>query len=160
MRHAAAIASRSKHRRGSAPRVVAVAIRTASSMLLSEGLGSLLLAATVVGSGVMAERLSGGNTAIALLANTGATVAVLGVLIGLLGPISGAHFNPVRFWHMPCSTCPSCNHRSMHAPDSGSGSRKAWPPGAWFWWSSVTGALRTHPGWWQPGSGPLIGSRR
>ena len=65
-----------------------------SRALLSEGLGSLLLAATVVGSGVMAERLANGNTAVALLANTGATVAVLAVLIGLLGPISGAHFNP------------------------------------------------------------------
>jgi len=63
--------------------------------LLAEGLGSTLLAATVVGSGVMAERLSGGNTGIALLANTAATVAVLATLIALLGPISGAHFNPV-----------------------------------------------------------------
>jgi glycerol uptake facilitator-like aquaporin len=60
----------------------------------AEGLGSLFLAATVVGSGIMAERLAGGNTAIALLANTGATVAVLATLIGLLGPVSGAHFNP------------------------------------------------------------------
>src|SRR6185312_10220977 len=62
--------------------------------LLAEGIGSLLLAATVIGSGVMAERLAGGNTAIALLANTGTTVAALAVLIALLGPISGAHFNP------------------------------------------------------------------
>jgi glycerol uptake facilitator-like aquaporin len=62
--------------------------------LLAEGLGSALLAATVVGSGVMAERLSGENTGIALLANTAATVAVLATLIALLGPISGAHFNP------------------------------------------------------------------
>lgn len=62
--------------------------------LLAESLGSLLLAATVVGSGVMAERLAGGNVAIALLANTGATVAILAVLIAMLGPISGAHFNP------------------------------------------------------------------
>jgi glycerol uptake facilitator-like aquaporin len=62
--------------------------------LLAEGLGSTLLAATVVGSGVMAERLSGGNTGIALLANTAATVAVLATLIALLGPISGAHLNP------------------------------------------------------------------
>jgi len=62
--------------------------------LLAEGLGSALLAATVVGSGVMAERLSGGNTGVALLANTAATVAVLATLIALLGPISGAHFNP------------------------------------------------------------------
>ena len=60
----------------------------------AEGVGSLLLAATVVGSGVMAERLAGGNLAIALLANTAATVAVLATLIALLGPVSGAHFNP------------------------------------------------------------------
>jgi glycerol uptake facilitator-like aquaporin len=60
----------------------------------AEGLGSLLLAAAVIGSGIMAERLAGGNLAIALLANTAATVAALAVLIALLGPISGAHFNP------------------------------------------------------------------
>jgi glycerol uptake facilitator-like aquaporin len=62
--------------------------------LLSEFVGSLLLAATVIGSGVMAERLADGNVAVALLANTGSTVAALGVLIALLGPVSGAHFNP------------------------------------------------------------------
>ncbi len=62
--------------------------------LAAESLGSLLLAATVVGSGIMAERLSGGNMAVALLANTAATVAVLATLIALLGPVSGAHFNP------------------------------------------------------------------
>src|SRR5437764_15441035 len=62
--------------------------------LSAEAIGSLLLAATVVGSGVMAERLAGGNAAVALLANTGATVAVLATLIALLGPVSGAHFNP------------------------------------------------------------------
>ncbi|MBL8298854.1 MAG: aquaporin family protein [Rhodanobacteraceae bacterium] len=60
----------------------------------AEALGSLLLTATVVGSGIMAERLASGNVALALLANTAATVAVLATLIGLLGPISGAHFNP------------------------------------------------------------------
>lgn len=65
-----------------------------SRRLLAELLGSVLLAATVVGSGIMAERLSGGNVAVALLANTGATVAVLATLIALLGPLSGAHFNP------------------------------------------------------------------
>ena len=62
--------------------------------LMAEGLGSLLLAATVIGSGIMGERLAAGNLAVALLANTGATVAVLAVLIALLGPISGGHFNP------------------------------------------------------------------
>ena len=49
----------------------------------------------MVGSGIMAERLAGGNLAVALLANTAATVAVLGTLIAPLGPVSGAHFNPV-----------------------------------------------------------------
>lgn len=62
--------------------------------LAAEGIGSLLLAATVIGSGVMAQRLAAGNAAVALLANTGATVAVLAVLIALLSPVSGAHFNP------------------------------------------------------------------
>ena len=66
-----------------------------SRRVVAEGLGSLLLAATVIGSGIMAERLSAGNVAIALLANTAATVAVLAALIALLGPVSGAHFNPV-----------------------------------------------------------------
>jgi len=63
--------------------------------LLAEGVGTLLLLAIVIGSGVMAERLAGGNAAIALLANTGATVAGLWVLIEIFGPVSGAHFNPV-----------------------------------------------------------------
>jgi glycerol uptake facilitator-like aquaporin len=54
----------------------------------------MLLAAAVIGSGIMADRLSGGNQAIALLANTGATVAALATLIAVLGPMSGAHFNP------------------------------------------------------------------
>src|SRR5215831_7204158 len=62
--------------------------------LVAEGLGSLLLAATVIGSGIMAQQLAQGNLAVALLANTGATVAALLVLIALFGPISGAHFNP------------------------------------------------------------------
>lgn len=62
--------------------------------LAAGGLGSVLLAATVVGSGIMAERLAAGDVAIVLLANTGVTVAVLAVLIALLAPTSGAHFNP------------------------------------------------------------------
>jgi glycerol uptake facilitator-like aquaporin len=62
--------------------------------LLAEALGTALLLAVVIGSGVMAERLSGGNAAIALLANTLATVGGLYILIEVFGPISGAHFNP------------------------------------------------------------------
>jgi glycerol uptake facilitator-like aquaporin len=69
--------------------------RSLSRRLVAESLGSAFLAATVIGSGVMAQRLAGGNDAVALLANTGATVAVLYTLITLLGPVSGAHFNPV-----------------------------------------------------------------
>ena len=61
---------------------------------LAEGLGTMALLAVVIGSGVMAERLAGGNMALALLANTLATVAGLWVLIEVLGPVSGAHFNP------------------------------------------------------------------
>lgn len=62
--------------------------------IFAEFLGSALLAGTVIGSGVLAVRLSGGNDGIALLANTGATAAILYVLITALAPISGAHFNP------------------------------------------------------------------
>lgn len=62
---------------------------------LAEFLGALLLTAAVVGSGIMGERLASGNAAVALLANTAATVAVLAALIVTFGPISGAHFNPV-----------------------------------------------------------------
>ncbi|MEO7654555.1 MAG: MIP/aquaporin family protein [Sphingomicrobium sp.] len=62
--------------------------------LAAEALGSFFLFATVIGSGVMAETLAGGNVAVALLANTLATGAMLFVLITMLGPISGAHMNP------------------------------------------------------------------
>ncbi len=65
-----------------------------SRRLLAEGLGTAILVATVVGSGIMAERLAGGNLAIALLGNTLPTGAILVVIITILGPISGAHFNP------------------------------------------------------------------
>lgn len=80
---------------------------TLPQKLLSELLGTLLLLAVVIGSGIMAERLAGGNVAIALLANTLATVGGLYVLIEVLGPVGGAHFNPavslVMAWrgHLP-----------------------------------------------------------
>ncbi|MEM6614940.1 MAG: MIP/aquaporin family protein [Pseudomonadota bacterium] len=67
---------------------------TTSQKILAEGLGTAFLLATVVGSGIMAERLAGGNVAIALLGNTIPTGAILVVLITMLGPVSGAHFNP------------------------------------------------------------------
>lgn len=65
-----------------------------SRPLAAEFIGTAFLLTTVVGSGVMAERLAGGNVAIALLGNTIPTGAILVVLITMLGPISGAHFNP------------------------------------------------------------------
>ena len=65
-----------------------------SHRLFAEFLGTLLLLAVVIGSGVMAERLAAGNVALALLCNTVATVFGLFVLIEVFGPVSGAHFNP------------------------------------------------------------------
>jgi len=74
---------------------------SSSRRLVAECLGTALLLATVVGSGIMAERLAGGNVALALLGNTIPTGAILFVLITVLGPVSGAHFNPavtLAFW--------------------------------------------------------------
>jgi glycerol uptake facilitator-like aquaporin len=68
---------------------------SSSKRYLSELVGTAALLCTVIGSGIMAEQLAGGNMAVALLANTLATVFALYVLIETLGPISGAHFNPV-----------------------------------------------------------------
>ena len=62
--------------------------------LAAEALGSFLLFATVIGSGIMAQNLAGGNVAVALLGNTAATAAMLYVLIAMLAPVSGAQFNP------------------------------------------------------------------
>jgi glycerol uptake facilitator-like aquaporin len=69
-------------------------VRPLPERLLAEGLGTALLLATVVGSGIMATRLSDGNDGLALLANAAATAGVLYALIAVLGPTSGAHFNP------------------------------------------------------------------
>jgi glycerol uptake facilitator-like aquaporin len=67
---------------------------TLSQRLLAEAIGTGILVATVVGSGIMAERLAGGNEAIALLGNTLPTGAILIVIVSIFAPISGAHFNP------------------------------------------------------------------
>ena len=159
-----------------------------SRRLGAEALGSLLLAATVIGSGIMAQRLASGNIAIALLANTGATVAVLATLIALLGPVSGAHFNPAvslvealrgklswpdtesmhscKSWavvrvlgsRMPCLNFPSCKHQCMSGRGLPSGSRRELP----HWVSCslcwATDALKMPRGWSQGGLVPHIGS--
>lgn len=65
------------------------------ALLLAEFVGTAMLLCAVIGSGIMAERLAGGNLALTLLTNTMATVFALFVLIETLGPVSGAHFNPV-----------------------------------------------------------------
>lgn len=70
------------------------AIEPLARRLVAEGLGTALLVATVVGSGIMAERLAGGNDALALLCNTIPTAAILVVIITIFAPLSGAHFNP------------------------------------------------------------------
>lgn len=67
---------------------------TLRQRLLGEVLGTALLLTVVIGSGIMAERLAGGNVAVALLANALATVGGLYILIEVFGPVSGAHFNP------------------------------------------------------------------
>jgi glycerol uptake facilitator-like aquaporin len=71
-----------------------IATHSVQQKLSAEAIGSFFLFAGVIGSGIMAENLAGGNVALALLANTIATGASLYVLISMLGPVSGAHFNP------------------------------------------------------------------
>ena len=86
--------------------------------LTAEAFGTAMLLATVVGSGIMGERLSGGNVAVALLANTLATGAILVALILTFGPISGAHFNPAvtladaSQGGLPWRTCPASWRRN------------------------------------------------
>ena len=81
--------TRIRHRVGCMSGPVSLARR-----LAAEGLGTAFLLATVIGSGIMGERLAGGNDALALLGNTLPTGAILVVLILIFGPFSGAHFNP------------------------------------------------------------------
>src|SRR2546422_11654930 len=95
---------------------------TLARRVVSEAIGTALLLAAVVGSGIMGERLSGGNVAIALLANTVATGTTLVAFILTFGPISGAHFNPAVTlanawqhgieWRPPGSN--RCDNRNRH----------------------------------------------
>lgn len=73
---------------------MSIKLQPLARRLFAEALGTAILVATVIGSGIMAERLAGGNQAVALLGNTIPTGAILVVIITVLGPISGAHFNP------------------------------------------------------------------
>jgi glycerol uptake facilitator-like aquaporin len=120
--------------------------------LFAEGLGTALLLAAIVGSGIMAERLSGGNVGIALLCNSLATGAILVVLITIFGPESGAHLNPAVTLAFllrrsittgapaayvscqiagPRTSClgrQSFKSRPQYARNQASGSRRAWRP--------------------------------
>ena len=71
-----------------------MSVPSISRQLAAEAVGTMVLLATVIGSGIMAERLAGGNVAVALLGNAIPTGAILYVLITIFGPVSGAHFNP------------------------------------------------------------------
>ena len=71
-----------------------MSVPSTARQLAAEGAGTMVLLASVIGSGIMAERLAGGNVAVALLGNTIPTGAILCVLITIFGPVSGAHFNP------------------------------------------------------------------
>jgi hypothetical protein len=91
--------------------------------LTAEGIVSFFLFACVIGSGVMAANLSGGNDAIALLGNTAATGAILFVLITVLGPISGAHMNPRSAWSRPrAASCRGGRRQATSSPSSRSAS--------------------------------------
>ena len=96
---------------------------SASRRLIGEVLGTALLLAIVIGSGIMGERLAGGNVAVALLGNTLATGAGLVVLITIFGPLSGAHFNPAV-------TLVFAIRREI-----------PWPLAVGYWLGQVTGAL-------------------
>lgn len=93
--------------------------------LLAEFLGTAMLLCAVIGSGIMAQRLSGGNNGVALLANTLATVFALFVLIETLGPISGAHFNPIVTMVLACKGKLWTEHRialtALHILAQGAG---------------------------------------
>ena len=86
--------------------------QTLPRRIAAEGVGAFFLFATVIGSGIMAENLSGGNDAVALLGNTIATGAILFVLITMLGPISGAHMNPAV-------SLVAASRRELGWPDAG-----------------------------------------
>jgi glycerol uptake facilitator-like aquaporin len=93
----------------------AVTVPRLPQRLFAEFLGTAALLCAVIGSGIMAERLAGGNMAIALLANTLATVFALYVLIEILGPVSGAHFNPLVTLVVASKTPPAHGGRAQEA---------------------------------------------
>lgn len=119
--------------------------------LAAEAIGTMLLLAVVIGSGIMGERLAGGNVAMALLANTLATVGGLYVLIEVFGPISGAHFNPVVSAVMACrGDLPRAAFIPFVAAQLMGAVLGAWLAHAMFdmQWLQFSGKVRTGTGQW------------
>ena len=124
---------------------------TLAQRIVAEGLGTAFLLAAVVGSGVMAAKLSGGNGALALLCNTLPTGAILAVLILTFGPISGAHFNPaVSIAFALRGQLPAQIAAVYIATQIAGGIAGVWAAHAMFdlplWQLSLT--VRTGPGQW------------
>ena len=117
---------------------------------LAELLGTAALLCTVVGSGIMAERLAGGNVAIALLANTLATVFALYVLIEVFGPLSGAHFNPAVSVVMALRReLPAASLGVYVAAQLTGAMLGAWLANAMFYMSVLQWSTRMRSGWGQ-----------
>lgn len=126
-------------------------LRRGAAAIAAEGLGTALLLTVVIGSGIMGERLAGGNAAIALLANALATVGGLYVLIEVFGPISGAHFNPAVSLVM-CArrTLPTELLLPFVVAQLAGAVLGAWIAHAMFDLSiiQISGKVRTGPGQW------------
>ncbi|MEM8631722.1 MAG: MIP/aquaporin family protein [Pseudomonadota bacterium] len=120
--------------------------------LLAEGFGTAFLLIAVVGSGIMAETLSGGNTGVALLANSIATGAALYVLISIFGPVSGAHFNPaVTFGFLLRGDIPRGEAAAYVAVQIVAGVLGVWSTHLMFDLAifQTSGTVRSGPGqWW------------
>ena len=133
---------------------------TLAQRIVAEGLGSAFLLAAVVGSGIMAAKLSGGNGALALLCNTLSTGAILAVLILAFGPVSGAHFNPaVSIAFALRGELPARIAAGYIAVQIAGGIAGVWAAHAMFdlplWQLSLT--VRTGPGQWLAESAATFG---
>jgi len=129
-------------------------VRSFRQAVAAEFVGTAMLLCAVIGSGVMAERLAGGNIAVALLANTLATVFALFVLIEVLGPVSGAHFNPVVTGVLTAKGLFATEHRwrwisAFVAAQLGGAVAGAWLAHAMFELPILQASTHVREGWGQ-----------